>query len=143
MMRPSNVSPIGVSGEQALMAAFEENAKTLRALAAANRSALTLATTPWENHRLYRILREPAARSPSTETDSGLERVSLHRKEDKLRQQGARCMDCGVPFCHTGTLMSGMASAARSIISSGMERPGLSRSLQEALARLHKTNNFS
>ena len=25
-------------------------------------------------------------------------------------QQGARCMDCGVPFCHTGTLISGMAS---------------------------------
>ena len=22
--------------------------------------------------------------------------------EETLRQQGARCMDCGVPFCHTG-----------------------------------------
>ena len=22
--------------------------------------------------------------------------------EDKQREQGARCMDCGVPFCHTG-----------------------------------------
>ena len=22
--------------------------------------------------------------------------------EEKQREQGARCMDCGVPFCHTG-----------------------------------------
>ena len=33
-----------------------------------------------------------------------------HMPEEKLRTQGARCMDCGVPFCHTGTLISGMAS---------------------------------
>jgi glutamate synthase (NADPH/NADH) small chain len=31
-------------------------------------------------------------------------------EEEKLRKQGARCMDCGVPFCHTGKLISGMAS---------------------------------
>jgi glutamate synthase (NADPH/NADH) small chain len=31
----------------------------------------------------------------------------LGMKEDKLKQQGARCMNCGVPFCHTGTLISG------------------------------------
>ena len=41
----------------------------------------------------------------------------LHWKEfhrpfadEKLRNQGARCMDCGVPFCHTGKLLNGMAS---------------------------------
>ncbi|HEY9835708.1 MAG TPA: hypothetical protein V6D27_02220, partial [Vampirovibrionales bacterium] len=34
----------------------------------------------------------------------------LHMDEDKLRTQAARCMDCGTPFCHTGTLISGMAS---------------------------------
>ncbi len=26
----------------------------------------------------------------------------------KLQQQAGRCMDCGIPFCHTGTLISGM-----------------------------------
>jgi glutamate synthase (NADPH/NADH) small chain len=31
-------------------------------------------------------------------------------EEKKLRTQGARCMDCGIPFCHTGKLISGMAS---------------------------------
>ena len=29
---------------------------------------------------------------------------------DDLARQGARCMDCGVPFCHTGGLMANMAS---------------------------------
>ena len=29
---------------------------------------------------------------------------------ENLQQQGARCMDCGTPFCHTGTVISGMAS---------------------------------
>ena len=33
-----------------------------------------------------------------------------HMDEKRLRNQAARCMDCGVPFCHTGKLISGMAS---------------------------------
>ncbi len=33
-----------------------------------------------------------------------------HIPDEKLQQQGARCMGCGVPFCHTGELLSGMAS---------------------------------
>ena len=28
-----------------------------------------------------------------------------HMPESELKSQGARCMDCGVPFCHTGDLM--------------------------------------
>ncbi|MBM4076716.1 MAG: glutamate synthase, partial [Planctomycetes bacterium] len=33
-----------------------------------------------------------------------------HMPEPDLKKQGARCMDCGVPFCHTGSLMAGMAA---------------------------------
>jgi glutamate synthase (NADPH/NADH) small chain len=64
-------------------------------------------------------------------------------EEKKLRQQGARCMDCGVPFCHTGKLISGMASGCpinnlipewNDLVYRGQWR--------EALDRLHKTNNF-
>ena len=33
-----------------------------------------------------------------------------HADEMLLRKQGARCMDCGVPFCHTGALIENMAS---------------------------------
>ena len=32
-----------------------------------------------------------------------------HMSEPKLKEQGARCMDCGIPFCHSGTLLAGMA----------------------------------
>ena len=63
--------------------------------------------------------------------------------EDKLRNQGARCMDCGVPFCHTGTLISGMASGCpiNNLIPEWNDL--VYRGLwKEALERLHKTNNF-
>jgi glutamate synthase (NADPH/NADH) small chain len=66
-----------------------------------------------------------------------------HMDEKKLRQQGARCMDCGVPFCHTGKLISGMASGCpvNNLIPEWNDL--VYRGLwKEALDRLHKTNNF-
>ncbi len=66
-----------------------------------------------------------------------------HFDEEKLRNQGARCMDCGVPFCHTGTLISGMASGCpiNNLIPEWNDL--IYRGLwKEALERLHKTNNF-
>jgi glutamate synthase (NADPH/NADH) small chain len=67
----------------------------------------------------------------------------LPMPEDNLRTQGARCMDCGTPFCHTGTLISGMASGCpiNNLIPewNDLVYRGLWR---EALERLHKTNNF-
>lgn len=60
-----------------------------------------------------------------------------------LREQGGRCMDCGVPFCHTGTLVSGMASGCpiNNLIPEWNDL--VYRGLwKEALERLHKTNNF-
>jgi glutamate synthase (NADPH/NADH) small chain len=67
----------------------------------------------------------------------------LPMPEDKLRNQAARCMDCGTPFCHTGTLISGMASGCpiNNLIPEWNDL--IYRGLwQEALDRLHKTNNF-
>ncbi len=32
-----------------------------------------------------------------------------HMDTEDLREQGARCMNCGVPFCHTGKIIGGMA----------------------------------
>jgi glutamate synthase (NADPH/NADH) small chain len=78
-----------------------------------------------------------------------LERVAdwkefhLHLPDANLKKQGARCMDCGTPFCHQGQLVSGMASGCpihnlipewNDLIYRGLWR--------EALDRLHKTNNF-
>jgi glutamate synthase (NADPH/NADH) small chain len=83
------------------------------------------------------------------EDRSPLERVNdwkefhEHFAESKLREQGARCMDCGIPFCHTGTLISGMASGCpiNNLIPEWNDL--IYRGLwKEALERLHKTNNF-
>jgi glutamate synthase (NADPH) small chain len=66
-----------------------------------------------------------------------------HMEENKLQEQGARCMDCGIPFCHTGTLISGMASGCpiNNLIPEWNDL--VYRGLwKEALERLHKTNNF-
>jgi glutamate synthase (NADPH/NADH) small chain len=88
-------------------------------------------------------LRElPADRAPIERVGDWRE-FHDHMEDDKLRQQGARCMDCGVPFCHTGKLVSGMASGCpinnlipewNDLVFRGLWR--------EALERLHKTNNF-
>jgi glutamate synthase (NADPH) small chain len=84
----------------------------------------------------------PADRSPSDRIQDWNE-IHQHMPEDKLRTQGARCMDCGIPFCHTGTLISGMASGCpiNNLIPefNDLVYRGL---WKEALDRLHKTNNF-
>ena len=67
----------------------------------------------------------------------------LHMPVDKLRTQGARCMDCGIPFCHTGVLLSGMASGCpiNNLIPEWNDL--IYRNLwRQALDRLHRTNNF-
>jgi glutamate synthase (NADPH/NADH) small chain len=62
---------------------------------------------------------------------------------DTLQQQGARCMDCGIPFCHKGHLLNGMTSGCpinnlipewNDLVYNGRWR--------EALDRLQRTNNF-
>ena len=88
-------------------------------------------------------LRElPKDRSPLERVQDWKE-FHLHMADADLRKQGARCMDCGIPFCHTGTLLSGMASGCpiNNLIPEWNDL--VYRGLwKEALERLHKTNNF-
>lgn len=88
-------------------------------------------------------LRElPVDRSP-VERVKDWKEFHHHMDDKRLRNQGARCMDCGVPFCHTGKLISGMAAGCpvNNLIPEWNDL--VYRGLwQEALARLHKTNNF-
>ena len=85
---------------------------------------------------------EPPGRDPQARVRDWRE-FHDHLPEATLREQGARCMDCGVPFCHTGTLLAGGASGCpinnlipewNDLVYRGQWR--------EALERLHKTNNF-
>ncbi|MFN9945200.1 MAG: glutamate synthase, partial [bacterium] len=48
----------------------------------------------------------PADRSP-LERIRDWEEFHAHTAEEKLRDQGARCMDCGTPFCQTGMILNG------------------------------------
>jgi glutamate synthase (NADPH/NADH) small chain len=84
----------------------------------------------------------PVDRSPLARVKDW-EEFHEHFPESKLKQQGARCMDCGIPFCHTGQLISGMASGCpvNNLIPEWNDL--VYRGLwKEALERLHKTNNF-
>jgi glutamate synthase (NADPH/NADH) small chain len=56
--------------------------------------------------------------------------------ENRLKRQGARCMDCGVPFCQsdTGCPVDNLIPEWNDLVYQGR--------WQEALERLHKTNNF-
>jgi glutamate synthase (NADPH/NADH) small chain len=84
----------------------------------------------------------PADRIP-VERIKDWQEFHLHFAEENLQRQGARCMDCGVPFCHTGTLINGMASGCpvNNLIPEWNDL--VYRGLwQQALERLLKTNNF-
>jgi len=87
----------------------------------------------------------PADRSP-LERIKDWDEFHLHFDPGKLQTQGSRCMDCGVPFCHTG-----MRLPETTPFASGCPINNLIpewndlvyRGLwEEALNRLHKTNNF-
>ncbi len=54
--------------------------------------------------------------------------------EDSVRTQGARCMDCGVPFCHTGCPLTNLIPDWNDLVYRGLWR--------EANHVLHATNNF-
>ena len=84
-------------------------------------------------------LRELPVDRPPAERVKDWKEFHHHMDEKKLRTQGARCMDCGVPFCHTGKLISGMASGCpiNNLIPEWNDL--VYRGLwKEALDRLHK-----
>ncbi len=84
----------------------------------------------------------PADRIP-TERIHDWQEFHLPFPEENLKRQSARCMDCGIPFCHSGAIISGMASGCpvNNLIPewNDLVYKGLWR---QALERLLKTNNF-
>ncbi|MBV7334918.1 glutamate synthase subunit beta [Chloroflexi bacterium TSY] len=68
------------------------------------------------------------------------EEFHLHFPDEKLQEQGARCMDCGIPFCHTGTMPEG-GCPINNLIPEWNDLVYQGR-WRDALERLEKTNNF-
>ncbi len=83
-----------------------------------------------EYNRLHAPSRTPAERLK----DYG--EFSLPVPESQLQAQGARCMDCGVPFCQsdTGCPLGNLVPEWNDFVYHGR--------WEEALDRLHETNNF-
>jgi glutamate synthase (NADPH/NADH) small chain len=78
--------------------------------------------------------RELPPRRPVTERVNDWFEIYLDLPEDKTRTQGARCMDCGVPFCHTGCPLNNIIPDWNDLVYKGRWK--------EAIRMLHSTNNF-
>lgn len=78
--------------------------------------------------------RENASRRPVAERVNDWFEIYQDFPEEKLRSQGARCMDCGVPFCHTGCPVNNLIPDWNDLVYRGRWK--------EALRQLHSTNNF-
>ncbi len=59
---------------------------------------------------------------------------SIKLSNEELRQQGGRCMDCGVPFCQSGCPIGNIIPDWNDLVYNDR--------WEEAIERLHKTNNF-
>jgi glutamate synthase (NADPH) small chain len=78
--------------------------------------------------------RELPQRRPPTERVKDWFEIYLDFPEEKIRAQGARCMDCGIPFCHTGCPLTNIIPDWNDLVYRGRWR--------EAIRVLHSTNNF-
>ena len=80
------------------------------------------------------IDRQKPPSRPVSERVSDWNEVYLRYKTDDLRDQGARCMDCGIPFCHEGCPLGNLIPDWNDLV--------YRNKWQSAIDRLHKTNNF-
>src|SRR4030088_1886392 len=73
-------------------------------------------------------------RRPVDERVGDYHEVYLPWSNDALREQAARCMDCGIPFCHTGCPLGNLIPEWNDLV--------WRHDWHEASERLHATNNF-
>ena len=78
--------------------------------------------------------REIEAYAPVKERLKNYKEFTLPLKEAKLKNQGARCMDCGIPFCHSGCPLGNMIPDFNDAVYRGK--------WGKATEILHSTNNF-
>jgi glutamate synthase (NADPH/NADH) small chain len=76
---------------------------------------------------------QPSRRDPGARIQDWFE-IYNPFPEEKQREQGARCMDCGVPFCHTGCPVNNLIPDWNDLV--------YTNRWEAAIRRLHSTNNF-
>ena len=78
--------------------------------------------------------RQPPERRPVQERILDYDEFYKEWPEERIREQGARCMNCAVPFCHTGCPLGNIIPDWNDLVYRGR--------WQEAIASLLSTNNF-
>jgi glutamate synthase (NADPH) small chain len=74
------------------------------------------------------------ANLPVTDRLKNYKEFVLHLTDDQAKQQGARCMDCGIPFCTTGCPVNNIIPDFNDLV--------YSQDWKSAIDVLHSTNNF-
>ncbi len=87
--------------------------------------------------------RAPIPDRPALDRVKDWSEIHAERNDESVSTQAARCMDCGVPYCHTGLTFGGAASGCpvNNLIPEFNDLVYRNR-WKEALDRLRKTNNF-
>ena len=80
------------------------------------------------------IARETPGRRPVTERVNDWFEIYQPFPPEKVKSQGARCMDCGLPFCHTGCPLNNLIPDWNDLVYRNRWR--------DAIRQLHATNNF-
>jgi len=87
-----------------------------------------------ETKGFLKYIREDYKKAPVDERLKHWKEFTTLPDEKALKQQGGRCMDCGVPFCQWGCPIGNIIPSWNDLVNKGQWK--------EALDRLHKTNNF-
>jgi glutamate synthase (NADPH/NADH) small chain len=74
------------------------------------------------------------ANLPVTDRVKNYKEFVLHLTDDQAKQQGARCMDCGIPFCTTGCPVNNIIPDFNDLV--------YHQDWRNAIDTLHSTNNF-
>lgn len=80
------------------------------------------------------IAREVPSRRPVAERVNDWFEIYQPFPVEKVKSQGARCMDCGLPFCHTGCPLNNLIPDWNDLVYQDRWR--------DAIRQLHATNNF-
>lgn len=78
--------------------------------------------------------RQDEAYAPVKQRIKNYKEFTKPLKEKELKNQGARCMDCGIPFCHSGCPLGNLIPDFNDAVYQGK--------WQKAAEILHATNNF-
>ena len=78
--------------------------------------------------------RQDRAYKPVEERIKHFEEFVVPLSDQQLKEQGARCMDCGIPFCHQGCPVNNIIPDWNDLVWKG--------EWQRAIKVLHSTNNF-